>query len=380
MDFTFSTEELLIQQMAREFAEQNLRPAIRRIEKENRVPDEILAGLSELDLFGMNIPEQYGGAGAGYLSYVLAMEQIARVHCGPGIILSAHNLGLGAIANFGTDEQKERFLPKAASGEHITSFAFTEPETGSDPKQLTTTAVRRGDEFILNGTKRFISNAAYPGALIVFAIETESGVPTAFIVDKFCPGYSVSQPWEKLGWHGGDLVDIFLKDVVVPVDNVLGKIGDGYPILQFGIAYGKIGMNSLALGTTLAAFELAVQYANGKTHRGQPIAKFQAIQLKVAEIAGLYESSRWLCYRLGFLANDPKSYRDFAREAALSKVVVARNAQEAARISLDVHGSYGLMHDAEIARVYRDAAMGPQVEGVQHMQQVILAGDILKKS
>jgi alkylation response protein AidB-like acyl-CoA dehydrogenase len=379
MDFNFSKEELLIQKMAREFSEQTLRPAIEKIEKENRVPDEVLAGLAELDMFGLNIPEQYGGAGAGYLSYVLAMEQIARVHCGPGMILSAHNLGLGAIANFGTDEQKARFLPKAASGEHIASFAFTEPGTGSDPKQLTTTAKRNGDAFILNGTKRFISNAGYKGALIVFAIEAESGVPTAFIVDKFCPGYSVSQPWEKLGWHGGDLVDVYLKDVVVPADNVLGKIGDGYPILQFGIAYGKIGMNSLALGTTLAAYEQAVKYATEKTHRGQPIAKFQAIQMKVAEIAGIYESSRWLSYRLGFLANNTKSYRDFAREAALAKAVVARNAQEAARLSLDVHGSYGLMQEYEISRIYRDAAMGPQIEGVIHMQQIILAGDILKK-
>lgn len=378
MDFNLSKEEILIQKMARDYAEQAIRPVADQIEKDNRVPDDIMAGLAELDLFGMTVPEEFGGAGAGYVPYVLAMEQIARVSSGPAMIISAHNLGLGALVNFGTDEQKAKFVPQAAKGEHIASFAFTEPGTGSDPKQLTTTAVRGGDHFVLNGTKRFITNASYKGPLVLFAIEAESGQPTAFVVEKHCPGYSVSKPWSKLGWHGGDLVDIYLKDVQVPVENVLGKIGDGYPILQYGIAFGKIGMNSVALGTTLAAFELAVKYAKEKTHRGQPIAKFQAIQMKVAEIAGIYESSRWLAYRLGFLANNTKNYREFAKEAALAKWVIARNAQEATRISMDVHGSYGLMEDYEITRIYRDAAMGPQVEGVIHMQQVILAGDILR--
>lgn len=377
MDFTLSTEQLLIQKMAREFADQTLRPAVEQIEKENRTPDAILKGLAELDLFGLAMPEEYGGAAAGYDSYVIAMEQIARVSTGPAMIISAHSLGLGAISNFGSDEQKKKFMPKSCRGEHIASFAFTEPGTGSDPKQLTTTAVKEGNEYVLNGTKRFISNATFPGPLVVFAIESTSGKPTAFIVEKQCPGYSISEPWDKMGWHGGDLVDVYLKDVRIPDSYVLGELGNGYPILQYGIAFGKIGMNSVALGSTLAAYEESVKYAKEKTHRGQPIAKFQAIQLKIADLAMLYESSRWVAYRLGFLANKTKNYRDFAKEAALSKVIVARNAMEAARIGLDVHGSYGLMNDYEITRIYRDVAMGPQVEGVLHMQQVIVAGDIL---
>jgi alkylation response protein AidB-like acyl-CoA dehydrogenase len=323
------------------------------------------------------MPEIYGGANAGYESYVLAMEQIARVCCGPTMIISAHSLGLGAINNFGNDAQKERFMPKACRGVHIASFAFTEPGTGSDPKQLTTTAVKDGDHYVINGTKRFISNATYPGALVLFAIESASGRPTGFIVDKHCPGYSISQPWDKMGWHGGDLVDIYLKDVSVPVENVLGKVGDGYPILQYGIAFGKIGMNSVALGTTLAAYEEALKYAKEKTHRGEPIAKFQAIQLKIAEIAMLYESSRWIAYRLGSLANGTRDYQNFAKEAALAKAIIGRNAVDAARHALDIHGSYGLMNDYEISRIYRDAAMGPQVEGVLHMQQIIVARDLL---
>ena len=377
MDFTLTKEQNLIQKMARDFADQNISPVAEQIDHENQVPKEILQGLAELDLFGMAMPEAYGGAQAGYDTYVLAMEQIARVSAGPAMIISAHCLGLAAISNFGTEAQKQKYMPPACRGEHITSFAFTEPGTGSDPKQISSTAVREGDFYIINGTKRFITNANYPGAMVAFVKESESGKPTAFIVDKFCEGYSVSEPWKKVGWHGGPLCDVYMQNIKVPVENLLGELGNGYPVLQYGIAFGKIGMNSCALGTTLAAFEESVKYAKEKTHRGDPIAKFQAIQLKIADIAMKYEASRWLAYRLGVLANHPKSPSDFAREAALSKVIIAENAAAAARLAIDIHGSYGLMEDYKVARLYRDAIMGPQVEGVIDMQKLIVAGAIL---
>ncbi len=379
MEFNLTKEQALIQKMARDFADQNIAPIAEQIDKENQVPDEILKGLAELDLFGIAIPEAYGGADAGYESYVLAMEQIARVSCGPAMSISAHSLGLSAISNFGTEEQKQKYMPKSCKGEYITSFAFTEPGTGSDPKQITSTAVREGDHYIINGTKRFITNANYPGPIVVFVKDSETGRPTAFIIDKFCEGYSISEPWEKVGWHGGVLCDVYLQNVKVPIKNVLGDLGNGYPILQYGIAFGKIGMNSVALGITLAAFEESVKYAQEKTHRGEPIAKFQAIRLKIADIAMLYEVSRWMAYRLGSLANNPKSPADFAKEAALSKAVIAENAVAAARIAVDIHGSYGLMADYKVARIYRDAIMGPQVEGVIDMQKLIVAGAILAK-
>jgi len=377
MEFTLTKEQTLIQKMARDFADQIIAPLAEQIEHENQVPGEILQGLAELDLFGMAMPEAFNGAAAGYDTYVLAMEQIARVSSGPALIISAHCLGLAAIANFGTDDQKQKYLPPACRGEQITSFAFTEPGTGSDPKQITSTAVRDGDYYIINGTKRFITNASYPGAMVVFVKDSLSGKPTAFIVDKFCEGYSVSEPWKKLGWHGGPLCDVYMQNIKVPVENLLGELGNGYPVLQYGIAFGKIGMNAVALGTTLAALEESVKYAKEKTHRGDPIAKFQAVQLKIADIAIKYEISRWMSYRLGALANNPKSPADFAREAALAKVVVAENAAAAARLAVDIHGSYGLMEDYKVSRLYRDAIMGPQVEGVIDMQKLIVAGAIL---
>ncbi|KUG04910.1 butyryl-coa dehydrogenase [hydrocarbon metagenome] len=378
MDFALTKEESLIQKMAKEYSEQAIEPIAEQIEKENRIPREILEGLAELELFGLAMPEEFGGAGAGYESYVLAMEQIARVCTAPAMIISAHSLGMGAIAAFGTEAQKQKWLPKCCKGEWIASFAFTEPGTGSDPKQITTIAVKDGDGYIINGTKRFITNGSYEGPILVFAKDSESGRPTGYIVDKFCTGYTVSEPWEKLGWHGGALVDCYFDNVKIPGENLLGELGNGYPILQYGIAFGKIGMNAIALGTTLAAYEEALKYAQEKTHRGAPISKFQTIQLRLADLAMLYDVSRWTSYKLGYLANKPKSPSDFAKEAAQAKVIVAENSRRAAEIAMDIHGSYGLMADYKISRIYRDAAMGPQIEGVIDMQKIIVAGEILK--
>jgi alkylation response protein AidB-like acyl-CoA dehydrogenase len=377
MEFKFTKEQALIQKMVREFAEKRIEPLAEQIDRNNQVPEEIFKEMGELDLFGLPFKEAYGGANAGYDSYVLAMEQIGRASSGPAMTLSAHCLALGAIDKFGTEEQKKRWMPQACKGETIAAFAFTEPGTGSDPKQITTTAVKDGEYYIINGTKRFISNAAYPGPIVVFAKDNESGKPTGFIIDKLCEGYSVSKPWEKIGLHGGSLLDVYLKDVRVPRANVLGEVGNGYPILQFGISFGKIGVSSVSLGGMLAAFEESVKYAKGKTHRGEPIAKFQAIQLRIADIAGKYEAARWLTYRLGCLGNEPGNPMIFAKEAALTKTFVCDAAVDVARIAVDIHGSYGLMTDYKVSRLYRDAIMGPQIEGVSDMQKIITAGVIL---
>lgn len=377
MNFTLSPEELLIQKMAREYAEKYIEPVAEKIDTENRVPEDIITGLAELELFGLPFKEEYGGAGAGYPSYVLALEQLGRISSGPVMLISVNCLALGAIDKFGTEDMKHKYMPKACKGMELASFAFTEPGTGSDPKQITTTAVKEGEHYILNGTKRFISNAGYPGPMVVFAIDSESNKPTAFIVDKLCPGYSLSEPWHKLGYHGGTLLDVYLKDVVVPAENILNGIGGGFPVLTFGIAFGKVGVSALHLGLTLAAYEEGVKYAKEKTHRGQPIAKFQATQLRIADLAIKYETARWLAYRLGCLANDAKNPALFAKEAALTKTFACDNSVDAARVAIDVHGSYGLMNDYKVSRIYKDAIMGPQVEGVADMQKMIVAGVVL---
>ncbi len=377
MDFNLSKEQELIQRAAREFAEKYIEPIGHQIDVENTIPPEIIAGLGELDMFGIPFAEEYGGAGSGYSSYVLAMEQIGSTSSGVAMIISAHTLGLGAISVFGTEEQKKKYMPKSCKGEHIVSFAFTEPGTGSDPKQITSTATREGDYFILNGTKRFISNAGFPGPIVFFAKETESGKVTGFIVDKFCEGYSISEPWEKIGMHGGPLLDVYLKDVKVPVENVLGQSGFGYPILQMGISYGKVGVSSTALGGLLASYKEAVKYAKEKTHRDEPIGKFATTKVNIANIAEKYEAAKWLVYRLGFLADNMKDPMQFAKEAALVKDFVCEEMINTSRMCMNVHGSYGLMKDYKVERIYRDSIMGSQVEGVSDMQKMIIAGVIL---
>ena len=378
MEFTFSKEQELIQRMAREVAEKSIMPLAVQIDEENRVPAELIAELGELDFFGIPFAEEYGGADGGYDQYVLALEQLARGSSGVAMIISAHTLALGAIDTFGTEEQKKKFMPLPCKGQEIASFAFTEPGTGSDPKQITTTAKKDGDDYILNGTKRFISNADYEGPIVIFANESESGRVTAFLVEKFCEGYSVSEPWSKVGMHGGSLVDVYLKDVRIPKENILGEIGQGYPILLYGISFGKVGVSACALGGVLACYEEALNYAKEKMHRDKPIAKFQTIQLRIADLAIKYEASRWLAYRLGCLANNVRDPREFAKEAALTKTFVTETMADAARLAVDVHGSYGLMEDYKVARIYRDAIMGPQIEGVTDMQKIIIAGSVLR--
>lgn len=378
MDFALTKEQALIQKMAKEFAEKTIAPLEKVIDEENRVPDEVLEGLRELELFGIPYKEEYGGADGGYLQYVLALEQISKASSGVGMILSAHTLGLGAINAFGTEEQKVKYMTKACKGEEVASFAFTEPGTGSDPKQIVSTAVKDGDFFILNGTKRFISNANFPGPLVFFAREQESGQITAFIVDKACEGYSVSEPWHKMGMHGGLLLDIYLKDVRVPAENILGGSGMGYPVLQYGISFGKVGVSACALGGVLAGLEEGIKYAQEKTHRDKPIAKFQAIQLKVADLVMKYQIAQQAAYRLGWLAERVKDPVKFAQEAAITKTIVTETAVEVARLAVDIHGSYGLMNDYTVSRLWRDAIMGPQIEGVNDMQRLIISGVALR--
>lgn len=377
MDFSLSKEQRMIQNMAREFSEKNILPAAQQIEKENKIPEEILKGLGELGLFGIAYPEEYGGGGAGYEGYVLSMEQIGKVCGGVAMTISGHCMTLSTIMAFGTEEQKKKYMTPACLGEQILSVAFTEPGTGSDPKQLTTTAVKKGDKYIINGTKRFITNANWPGSIMVFAVDSETKKPTAFMLDKWCEGYSISEQWDKIGMHGGMLLDVYLKDVVVPAENILAGPGMGYPILQLGISYGKVGVCSITLGAMLSAYEEAMKYAQEKMHRDKPIAKFQATQLRLANIALKYEASKWMTYRLGWMANNVKDPIQFAKEAALTKTFVAETVIDVVKDAMAIHGSYGLINDYKIAQLWRDAIIAPQIEGVTDVQKTIAASIML---
>ena len=378
MDFSLSKEEELIQKAAKDFAEKVVEPLAEEIDHKNVMPPEVMEGLADLGMFGITMPEAWGGGEAGHVSYALALEQLSKACGGIGMLISVHTIGNSMIYRFGSDEQKKKYLPKAVTGEEIFSFAFTEPGTGSDPKQLATTAREDGDYFYLNGTKRFISNADYNGALIVIAKEEASGNVSAFIVDKHCPGYSVSEPWNKIGVHGGMLYDVYLKDVKVHKDNMLGKSGDGFWVLKSAMVFGKLGLAALFLGVTLAAYEEGLNYAKNKTHRGEPITKFQHIQTSIADMYMKYEASKLYTRQLAWSVDNVKDPMLQIKEAAFGKLFTVENAVDVCRISMSVHGSYGCMNDYKIARLWRDVILGPQVEGTVNMLKIMGASVILK--
>lgn len=376
--YSFTKEQLLIQKAAREYTEKYIEPIGESIDRENRIPDSVLQELAELGMFAIPFPEEYGGGEAGYLSYILALEQICKASLGIGMIISVNAVGLAVLNAFGSEEQKSKHMPAAASASKIMSFAFTEPGTGSDPRQITTTAVRQGDSYIINGTKRFISNAGYEGPMILVCRESESGKATAFLLDKFCPGYSVSEPWQKMGAHGGPLYDVYLKDVKVPAAQMMGQIGDGMWVLKVAMIYGKIGLVGLFLGTARAAYEEALRYARTKTHRDQTIAaKFEHIQMSIAEMTMKFDAAKWYAYHLGYAADTLKDPNMLIKEAALTKIFVTESAVDLCRMAMSIHGSYGLMKDYKISRIWNDAIFGPQVEGTAPTLKILAASMIL---
>ena len=297
MDFKLNADQEMIQQLAKDFAEKNILPRIDEIGVDEKFPDDLYQQMVDAGLVGIAFDEKYGGAGLGYDCFVLAIEQIAKVSAAAAKAILITLLPLEGVYLFGTEEQKQRYIVPSMTGEVRGSMAFTEPETGSDPKQLTTIAKRDGDNFILNGTKRFISNSEYPGPILMYAKEADTGLCTGFMFDKFCPGYSISTPWKKVGLHGSPVFDIFVDNIKVPASDILGKSGDGFALLLETTSRGKLGFSALFLGTMLASYEAAVKYAKEKMHRGQPISKFQAIQIKIANIAANYESARWMLYK-----------------------------------------------------------------------------------
>jgi alkylation response protein AidB-like acyl-CoA dehydrogenase len=378
VDFKLTEEQELIQRSAREYAEKILAPQVASIIEKNEVPATVIRELKDLDFFALFMPEAYGGAGSDYQNYVLVMEQIARICPAVAVIMSVNAVGLAAVEIFGTEAQKKAFLPPGCSGDGALSFAFTEPGTGSDPKQITTTATRKGDTYILNGTKRFITNASLPGPIVIIARDKEAGEISAFIAQKFCDGYALSEPWRKLGCQGAPLYDVYLKDLAVPVENLLGDPGKGFWILKVALALGKIGISSIFLGTMLAAYEEALHYARERTHRGEPITKFQAVQTAIVDMAMKYEAARWMTYRIGYLADHAKDKGTILKDSAMAKIFVTETAVDLARIAMGIHGSYGLMQEYKISQIWRDVIFGPQVEGVSHLLKALVAGEILR--
>ncbi len=377
MEFKLTNTQAMVKKVAREFARNEIPQYIDEIENNiGHFPDELYQKMAKVGFIGISFPEKYGGAGMSHVCFSIAFEEIAKISPSAATAMLITQLPIEGIAMFGSEEQKQALIPPSLDGRVKGSMAFTEAGTGSDPKQLTTTAELIGDTWHINGVKRFISNAQYEGPMLLYAKEIPSGKCTAFIFDKFCPGYSISTPWDKIGLRGSAVFDVFMDDVQVPNDafHILGKSGDGFTILKGTTAAGKLGFSSVFLGGLGGAVDIAKDYITTKAHRDSTITKFQAVQMKFVNMLAKYESCRYMVYNCAEIADDPKRYAEFLGNSALVKAYVGDTAIEGSVLAMNLMGSYGVMGDYKAEQFLRDVAIGPHVEGQTDVQRVIAAG------
>ena len=374
MDFELTDEQELIREAVREFAATEVAPIAAEVDRDHRFPAELIPKLAELNLMGMPYPEKVGGAGADYLSYVIAIEELSRACATTSVIVSAHSsLATWPIYKFGTPAQHDRYLPDMASGRRLGAFALTEPAAGTDAGAGTTTAVLSGDEYVLNGSKIFISNAPYAEIYIVFA-KTDPTQGTrgmsAFIVEKDTPGFTMGPKMRGIGWRGLDTRDLYLDDVWVPDEQLVGDPNLGLSQFLRTLEVGRISIAALSLSLTQAVLDLATAYARDRVQFGQPISSFQAVQFKLADIATELEAARWLTYRAAHLRDQG---RPFLKEAAMAKLKASRVAAWAASEAVQIHGGLGYMLETPVARFYCDSKVLEIGEGTNEIQHLVIA-------
>jgi short/branched chain acyl-CoA dehydrogenase len=365
-------EHELLRKTVREFARERIAPVAEELDREHRFPYEIVAEMAELGLMGIPVPEEWGGAGGDTLSYAIAVEELTRVDSSVAITVAAHtSLGTMPILMFGTEEQKGRWLPDLAAGKKLGAFALTEPEAGSDAGSTRTRAELRDGSWIVNGSKIFITNAGTGiTACVTITARTGDDEISNLIVPNGTEGYEVSAPMRKMGWRASDTRELSFKDCAVPAANLLGPRGAGYKQFLEILDGGRISIAAMGLGLAEGAYELAAEYAREREQFGQPIAKFQAIQFKLADMATEIEAGRGLVYRAAWLKDQGRS---FAKEAAMAKLFTGELAHRAANHALQIHGGYGFMDEYPISRLYRDQKVLEIGEGTNEVQRIVIA-------
>lgn len=379
MDFVLTPEQELFRKSARDFALKELEPIATDLDREHRVALEVIKKLGSLGYLGMTIPEQYGGIGADMVSYVLVMEELSRSCASTSTAVSVQNsLCNTLLVEFANEAQKKKYLPDLAVGKKFGAFALTEPESGSDAAGLKTTAVAKGDSFILNGTKRFITSAAFADIFLVFAITDPSagnrGV-SCFLVERGTPGFSVGKEEDKLGIRGSSTCELFFEDCRVPKENLIGELNRGFKVALVTLDSGRIGIAAQALGIAQAALDEAVKYAKERKAFGKLISEFQAIQFKLAEMKVKVEAARLLTYKAAW-KKDHKL--DYVADSSIAKLYAAEIASEVADESVQIHGGYGYIRDYKVERLYRDARVTRIYEGTSEIQKLVIARELLK--
>jgi short-chain 2-methylacyl-CoA dehydrogenase len=372
VNFNLTQEQELVRQTVREFAESRIAPVAAELDREHRFPYELVADLAELGLMGMTIPEEYGGAGADTVSYAVAVEELTRIDSSVAITVAAHHsLGTLPIYYYGTEEQKREWLPQLASGEKLAAFGLTEPGAGSDAGATRTTAELRDGQWMVNGSKIFITNAGTDiTACVTITARTSGDEISNLIVPNGTPGYEISAPMEKMGWHASDTRELSFRDCAVPEDNLLGERGDGFTQFLEILDGGRISVAAMAVGLAQGAYDLALRYAQEREQFGRPIAKFQAVQFRLADMATEIEAGRNLVYKAAWVKDQE---RPFGKEAAIAKLFTGEMSHRVVNSALQIHGGYGYMDEFAISRLYRDQKILEIGEGTNEVQRMVIA-------
>ncbi|MDQ3163155.1 MAG: acyl-CoA dehydrogenase family protein [Actinomycetota bacterium] len=372
MDLDLTSEQELIRATVREFALERVAPVAEELDRESRFPYELVAELGELGLMGLPIPEAYGGAGGDTVSYALAIEELTRIDSSLAITVAAHtSLGTMPILLFGDEEQKQRWLPDLASGRKLAAFGLTEPDAGSDAGNTRTAAELRDGAWIVNGSKIFITNAGTDiTACVTITARTGDDEISNIVVPNGTPGYVISAPMHKLGWRASDTRELSFSDAAVPEQNLLGPRGQGFHQFLEILDGGRISVAAMGVGLAQGAYDLAFAYAQAREQFGRPIARFQAIQFKLADMATEIEAGRALVLKAAWLKDQS---RPFAREAAMAKLYTGELSNRAVNWSLQIHGGYGYMDEYAISRLYRDQKILEIGEGTNEVQRLVIA-------
>jgi len=369
----------MIKKNVREFAEKDIAPVAAELDQKEEYPTKILEKMAKLGFLGVIIPQEYGGAGLDTISYAIIVEEISRKCASTGVITSVHNsLVAHPIMKYGTEEQKKKYLPILAKGEKIGAFAATEPSAGSDLGAMKTTAILKGDKYIINGDKTFITSGSEAGIIIIFAVTDKSAGSkglSAFIVENTMKGYKVGSIFEKLGINASKTSELIFEDMEVPKENLLGKEGEGFKIALATLDGGRIGIAAQAVGIAQAALDESIEYSKQREQFGRPIAKFQAIQWMIADIATRIEAARYLVYNAAYVKD--KGER-FSKEAAMAKLFASETAMETVIKAVQIHGGYGYTKEYTVERLFRDAKITEIYEGTSEVQRMVIAGDLLR--
>lgn len=374
VNFEFTSEQNELIQVVRDFAREVIAPRAADIDETDQFPRELITEMGKLGIMGLPIPEEWGGVGADFPSYIAAIEHISYASAAVGVILAVHtSVGTFPILYFGTDEQKRKYLPKLARGESIGAFALTEPGAGTDAASIRTRAVRKGDAYVLNGSKIFITNGGEAGVYCVFAVTDPAkgarGI-SAFLVEPGMPGFRVGKKEKKMGLNGSNTCELLFEDAVVPVENRLGEEGQGFSIAMRLLDGGRIGIAAQALGIARAAFDAANRHVRTRRQFGQELAGFQGVQFMLADMATKIEASHWLIYHAAALKDKG---RKCTREASMAKLFATDSAMQVTTDAVQLFGGYGYIKEYPVERYMRDAKITQIYEGSNQIQRVVIA-------